>query len=246
MEYLEAYKLPFRRPDWFKNLLLLCVCQLIPVVGPIVVLGYFREVFLALRQDRRALYPPFVFGNFGPYLMEGIWPFLVGLASMLVLMPLTALSYVPLLAIPIFHLRGLAVALPILLTAALFVLIGVLSSFVLIPIYVRAILMQEFVPAFNYAFVWDYIRRVWRQQILVHLFLAVTGIPLMLLGMLCCYIGMFPAMTILTFASWYLIFQLYWLYLERGGADIPVKTLPETSPVPAYAPPPPPPPPPGQ
>ena len=242
MEYLEAYKLPFRRPDWFKNLLLITVCQLIPVVGPIVVLGYFREVFLALRQDRRALYPPFEFGNFAPYLTAGLWPFLVGLASTLVLMPLMAISYVPLLAIPLFHLRGPVIVLPMLLTVVLFVLVGVLSSFALIPIYLRALLLQEFVPAFNFTFVLDYVRRVWWQQILVHLFMAVTGVPLMLLGMLCCYFGMFPAMTILTFASWYLIFQLYWLYLERGGTEIPVKPLPESSPTPAWPTPPPPPP----
>ena len=101
-------------------------------------------------------------------------------------------------------------------------------------------LTQEFAPAFNFTFVRDFIRRVWLEQLLVLLFSAVTGLPLMLLGMLCCYIGMFPAITILIFANWYLIFQLYWLYLERGGMEIPVKLQPLTAP--AYPPSPPPPP----
>ena len=65
MQYGLAFGYALNRTDGFTNLLLMTVCNFIPVVGPIVLLGYRTEVSLALlRDDELRRHPKFDFNLF--------------------------------------------------------------------------------------------------------------------------------------------------------------------------------------
>src|SRR5438034_6215952 len=83
MDYMRMLSYVFENPNWFMNLLLGALCALIPIIGPIVLLGYRYETVIGLLAVGGARYPDFNFGRFGDYLMRGLWPFLVGLACSL-------------------------------------------------------------------------------------------------------------------------------------------------------------------
>src|SRR6187402_2302160 len=97
-EYMRMYQYVFENPNWMMNVLLSALCLLIPVVGPVVVIGYQYEVVLGLLATHGQSYPSFNFDRFADYLMRGVWPFLVQLVASLVLTPvILVLVFVPML-----------------------------------------------------------------------------------------------------------------------------------------------------
>ena len=48
IQYLESYSYIFRSPDWVLNVLFTLICQFIPVIGPIVLLGYQFQIVEAM------------------------------------------------------------------------------------------------------------------------------------------------------------------------------------------------------
>ena len=77
MDYIASISDFFKSPKWMMNLLLGGVCVLIPIVGPIVVLGWLITGFWARRDENFETFPDFDFSHFGKYLERGLWPFLV-------------------------------------------------------------------------------------------------------------------------------------------------------------------------
>src|ERR1700676_3591025 len=81
------------------NLLLGGVCVLIPIVGPMVVLGWLITGFWARQDENFETFPDFDFSQFGKYLERGLWPFLVafvvGMAFSIVMVPLAWVLMIP-------------------------------------------------------------------------------------------------------------------------------------------------------
>jgi hypothetical protein len=98
---------------------------------------------------------------------------------------------------------------------------------------IRAALLQDFGAAFALPWVRDFVARTWKAILLETVFLWLTAIPLMVLGYLMCFIGVYPAAALLTIAHWHLNLQIYRLYLARGGAPLAAKGFPP--PIPAGA-----------
>ena len=226
MDYLGSYKFLFRRPDWLTNGALVMVCNLIPIVGPMVIMGYFHEIFLLQLRNPEADYPRFNFSRFTDYLVRGLYPFLVMMVASFVLVPFFYLSFVPLLAIPALELEDAWIALPVLATVALYLGFMMIFAVAITPLYLRAILLQEFGGAFNVRFARRFMGFMWWDILKMQLFLMVTALPLALVGVACCYVGIFPVSVLITFAYWSLQIQLYQLYLARGGEAVPVKVFP--------------------
>jgi hypothetical protein len=84
--------------------------------------------------------------------------------------------------------------------------------------------MQDLPAALNWRFIRDFIRRVWLEVLLGHLFLFVTYMVLLPCGMLCFFIGAYFVMAMWMMAQAHLLFQVYHLYLQRGGERIPLAT----------------------
>src|SRR5262245_60644398 len=88
MEYLKAYQSFFESPKWPLHLLIGAVAQFVPIVGPIVLLGFIYDIIEAKHRHGPNEFPLFDFNRLGAYLQRGVWPFLV---SLVVSIPLVLL-----------------------------------------------------------------------------------------------------------------------------------------------------------
>jgi hypothetical protein len=259
VNYLLAYRFVFQSPNWIKNLLWGSLCFFVPILGPMVLVGYLFEVieWLHRRREEEKLpwvesaggappegaiqtgpavsagdfqyaaadqYPDLNVNRLQDYLMRGVWPFLVQMVVhlpagflfaglyvlMMVLIGVGSASGGPVWAYLAVFLVGLALSL----------LLAVASVIVMVPLYLRAGLSRDFGSAFSMAFLKDFFRRTGKELVLSQLLLQATGALLSVVGLLACYFGIFPAMVLWTMAAHHLDFQLYELYLQRGGEPI--------------------------
>ncbi len=220
MRYFRAYGFIFDSPQWLTTLLIGIVCMFVPVVGPMVFMGYLYDVIEALHRDPEQVYPPFDFNRLLDYLVRGVWPFLVQLVVMLPLMLLLMVFVaIPIaLAVCLTGEEPSAVVWICIAVASLMVAAGIiLIPLVTIPMSLRAGLAQDFGAGFSVAFVRDFIARVWLESILTQLFMLVTAPLLAVMGMAVFCIGQYPAQVWIICAGTHLHYQLYELYLQRGA-----------------------------
>lgn len=225
MQYVRSYQFIFDNPNWLTTLLLAGLCLLIPFIGWLVLLGYAFEVMEALhRQGNDRSYPDFTFDKFGTYLVRGLWPFLVNLV---VFFPVGLLFGCLIGGGTAMLERGAghgasAQAFQVVLQLVYMVcFLGL--TFVLIPLQIRAGLSQDFGSSFNMVYWTDFLAKTWVELLVSLLFLGLTGAFVMMLGALACCIGYLPASVIITLAAHHLWYQIYELYLARGGVPIPLK-----------------------
>ena len=228
LQYLYLYSFVFENPQWILNVLFVVICSFIPVVGYIVLMGYQLAVIEQLYLRPSEVYPDFEFGKFVDYLKRGVWPFLIFLIVYVVCTPIVmVLFYGPMLVIAFVAsnnqeivpaLMAIAIPLDILLLSG-----GALLMFqFLMPMFLRAGLMQDLPAALNWHFIRDFIRRVWLEMLLGNLFLLVTYLVLLPIGVMFFFVGAYFVMAIWLMAQAHLLFQVYRLYLQRGGEKIPL------------------------
>jgi ABC-type glycerol-3-phosphate transport system permease component len=229
MNYTASVSDYFKSPKWMMNTLLAGVCVFIPLVGPMVIKGWLLTGFWGRDDERPETFPDFDFNNFGKYLERGLWPFLVSLVSSLVITVPACMIIVPIsmfmgFLTPNDHSSagGCAAALIFILLMVFYVALVVGLMVLLTPLILRASIMQDFGPAFNFAFVKRFIALTWKEIILASVFQIVIGTVFAGVGAIMLCIGMYFAMVPVYFAWVHLHKQLYRLYLSRGGEPIPV------------------------
>jgi hypothetical protein len=228
--YTRMYSYVFDNPNWMMNILFGALCSLIPIIGPLPMLGYQFEVIQTLLATQGTRYPDFDFNRFVDYLMGGLWPFLVQMVASLVLTPIMMIIIgVPMVllfvaaaaagddAAPIVFLIGLP------LFVLLIIPIAVVPAIFLMPMMLRAGLTQDFMEGFKFDWTMDFVKKTWFEIFLAMLFLAFTATLLAFLGILACYIGMFAVMPLIVLAQAHMLYQLYLIYLSRGGKPVPIK-----------------------
>jgi hypothetical protein len=229
MSYWRAYGYAFDHPRWALNLLCGAVCVLIPVAGQMVYTGWLFEVIEGFHRRGHQKYAAFEFGRFADYLMRGVWPVLVQLILGLLVVPVVFICMAIFFLI-MFSTKGKPD--PILLAAMIVGLVlfslglSVIMNLVKTPMVLRAGFTGELKSAFSWSATMDFIRKMWLEILVVGLFMIATSIPIILLGELCCIIGVYPAAALLMMAEHHLLWQLYELYLKRGGVAITLR--PET------------------
>jgi predicted Zn finger-like uncharacterized protein len=216
VRYLRAYQYIFENPKWVTNVLLLAVCYLIPVVGPLVGSGYLFDLteWISTRGD--AGYPDFDFGRFGKYLMRGLWPFLVSLILYLpVWMILGVVGVAMAFVLPdiVQHLYALVE----------YVVLLLLLPLAMMPLWLRTGLSQSLDLGATFQFAQDFFKRVGKEAVVGQLFMTFSGVVLSLLGFMLCCVGVYAALAVTVMAYANLYAQLYQLYLQRGGQPIPLK-----------------------
>lgn len=227
MRYFRMVSYVFDHPQWGMTLLLATVCQFIPVIGNILLMGYQYDIVEQLHRGRRR-YPEFNFDNFVPYLYRGLWPFLVSLVVGLCLMPVLLVFGAGLALLPALleldpekePFTLVAILVPALLLALLLI---IFTTLFVMPMALRAGLSQQFREGLRLAWVRDFVGRVWLEILLGTLFLMLVYFVLLLVGMALCFVGIYPAVTILFLAQAHLYYQLYSLYLLRGGTPVPLQ-----------------------
>ena len=237
MEYMQAVQYVFESPKWMANLLWGSLCLLstsvIPVVGQLILMGYqFEIVEVLLCKPPKKGYPDFDPNRCVEYLVRGLWIFLVTLVLMLVFAPVIVVFTLG--GVGIFF--GLAAATEgdeaamtvgaMITIGIMFLVMFVMSIAMLLvatPFTIRAGLTQDFRASFDFAWIKDFVRRMWKEIFLATLFLMAVAVPAVIIGLLLCIVGLYPAMTALMLTQGHLYLQMYQLYLARGGEKIPLK-----------------------
>ncbi len=235
MRYLDSLQDFFKSPRWVTNILLAGLCVLIPIVGPIALIGWLLTGFWARRDEDPATFPDLDFSRFGDYLQRGVWPFLVMLVSAGVLAPvLWILIMIPTVLLS-FLLQGNdspglgnLIAIAFGLVMFVFYIVAIVAVVLVTkPLVLKASLTQDFAKAFDFNFVKRFISLMWKESILSALFLSLVSFVLMPLGMLAFCVGVYAAAALIYYAWAHLDKQIYALYLGRGGE--PVEISPKLS-----------------
>jgi Protein of unknown function (DUF4013) len=243
MNYMASISDFFKSPKWLMNLLLGGVCCLIPVVGPLVLMGWLITGFWAREDQRPETFPDFDFNQFGKYLERGVWPFLVTLVVTLGMAFVMSFLIVPITLVPSFlfagsdgHASGAAGAIIGLFVMIIYAVMILAMMFVLTPLKLRASIVQDFAKSFDFGFIKKFVATMWMEIALGSLFLMVASVVLVCLGLLAFCIGIYLVMVPIYFAWAHLLKQLYALYLQRGGEPIPLSPkLRDTPPPPMPA-----------
>ena len=216
------------------HLLIATVSQFVPLVGPIVLMGYVYSVIEAKLRFGRDQFPDFDFNQLGAYLLRGLWPMLVSLVVLLPLILVMTLIMVLLFVTFATSTIGSGPSndppwffiITVIAGMLVFSVVILVLQFVAMPMTLRAGLSQDFGSAFSMAYVRDFLGKMWKEMILSLLFLIFTAPFVLLAGLLLLFIGIYPASVIVQFARFHLHYQLYQLYLQRGGMPIPLKDEP--------------------
>lgn len=212
----------FETEEKWMTLLLLSLCQLIPIVGPMVLIGYFTRRFALKRSGAEA--PDFKFDDFAEYLQIGLWPTLAYLVLSLFFIPLMILAEIPMFVTIIKigpepeSLAPMFIAMAV--TYGLIILASLLLLFIASPVVLRSSLMKSFKDGFSKRFVFSFIKKVGLSFLLWTVLLWVLAIFASMLGMCAFFVGSIFVGTIAMYAGFHLLYQHYDLYLERGGEEI--------------------------
>jgi hypothetical protein len=234
MNYGDAIRFPFRGPKPWKNIALMALCHLIPIIGPLVVMGYGSFVERLLTRDLLASAPEFDFGKFTKYLERGVAPFVLNLILTIVLIPIVwGVLIAGMLAVAASQGEIWGVALGIAIVVIGMITIVALVGLVIVPLILRAMLLGSFGQVFDMRWSIDFIKRTWGPAMLSMIILPLIAIPMVLLGFLACYFGIFFAVVIILMIQWHIHVQLYHVYLDRGGTPlaIPDDSIPPAFPV---------------
>ena len=225
MDYSAALISPLQHPKWPLNILFLALCLLIPIAGPIALTGYMARCVRAWHHDEQ--YPEFDFQYFVEYLKNGLWPFLVTLALSALLVPVILI----ILSIGVFAVSfvadagsGNGGAVPIILLSVVcfvaFAAIHLVVMAVMVPPMLKSAIEQDFVGGFSLQFFRDFLRRVGGSLLVADLVVLLSWIPFMILGYVALIVGVYFTTVWWLFGVWHIYFQLYRLYLEKGGAEL--------------------------
>lgn len=249
MHYQASITDFFKTPSWRNNLLLGAVTMFIPIIGPIVLLGWHVCcLWTPGKSDDPGGFPPFDFNQaFGKYMERGLWPFVVGLVTSLVIIPLFAVIGGLLILLGSlaseFASGDPGPAIVLFIVASLVLDIAALAVFQLVstPFVIRAILTQDFKSSFDLAFLRSFIALTWKEILVSLLFMTGIAVCMVVLAIVTCYIGAIFAAPVVSFSWHHLQKQIYQTYLSRGGQPVPtspkLSDQPPPLPIPAGPPP---------
>lgn len=220
VDYLEIFSKVFEHPNWFVNILLTGLVTCIPIIGAMVVNGFGLVLVDERSTGRTNSYPDFDFNRFADYLIRGVWVFLVGLIVAVCMFPI---SFVEGIVFAVAQSSGndVVALVATLLHFAFAIGLNVLMMLIVMPMGLRAGMTNSFGEAFNFAFIKDFLGKMWMEQIAGLLIWSILSWFIVVIGMLLFCIGIIPAFGIVMIAYWNLATQLYQVYVGRGGQEIP-------------------------
>lgn len=224
---LAAFKFLFSDENWQHNLLIGSVYTLIPVVGQLALLGWHCEIMQRIARKNPRPIPKLEFSDLTHYLSRGITPFVMSLilslpVSLIVMMimfvgmfggaAIVAATGEPAVMIPIYILAFVV-------TWVVSLGIGVL----MVGAMTRAELSEEVGYSLAFGAIFSYAGKVFWKALIANFVYGLLMGPVVMLGYLMCFVGLYPALVIVGVGSTNLRSQLYQVYLARGGEPIKVK-----------------------
>lgn len=230
---MDAIRAVWDDEDRNTNLLFALLLMVIPLVGPIVMAGWFCEFHQRLVRRHPKPLPKFDFADFGHYLPRGLAPFVAQIA---IVFPLMIFGYVlGILAFIAVGAVGAALESTALIVGGQLVLaFGILGVLLVVGVFLnaamtRAELTEDVGRALELGELWAYSRATWPIALWKMLSLGVVGLGLGIVGLLACFVGIYAVSALLQIASVHLRWQIYERYLAKGGPPIelePVQQLP--------------------
>jgi hypothetical protein len=228
-DYIQPFRYLFDNPKAGMNLLFACILMLIPIVGPIVSMGWYGRVLRALVKHETPAVPELDFNQFVEYLKEGAIAFVI---SLLIVLPITFIilfvvfggiamislfTHEPEQMQPFLIVTFIGIGGVVLLGFML--LISIFSSAAL----TRAYLTLDWGQAMDFRKIISYAKATWRSVVTAWVVYLPASILLMIVGMLALYLGLYPASVIMSVAWIHFMYQIYERYLASGGEPIPIK-----------------------
>jgi hypothetical protein len=225
----DAIRFAFSSHVGFGNIALAFLLMIIPIVGPIVLVGWLAESHRRLARREGPPVLAFRFNDFVDYLMAGLVPFAAQMcATFIAVFPMSIFMGMGVaVAVPLFSGGGEPPIILILLFALFFcvvmlvVMVGVMV--VMTSLQVRGELTGNFETTFNPAANWAFMKRQWKPIVGHSLLLGLVSIPLVFLGLIVFFIGIYFVAAALQFAQMHLRWQIYELDLRMGGEALPVR-----------------------
>ncbi len=218
MQYGKPYTYFLNREGGTKGLLLGCLVLFLPVVGPMVFMGYQAEVTEDLERDPDILdHDPFDLKHFSRYLTRGVWPFLMSLIVQAITVVFIAVAVAAAVGVGFAAQNGL-------IGYASFYLFLIPATFIAtlfsLPLILHVQLAGKLRVGAAFAFSSRFLGKLWGQcfvTIFVHMLISM---PIILLGYAMCCVGVIPAVIIISMAQDHLSVQLYRIYLAEGGEPV--------------------------
>ena len=236
MKLMRSVKFSFENPRWWFASLMVMLASYVPILGHIVLMGYLSKILGKFVKTKNDSYEDFDFNKLGEYFKCGVYPFCTQMIFSLCFM------MVLFLLIAVFVVIGLLVAASVEGTmnddsVAILVFSGVgvlfistmffsfLMNIIIIPATIAAALTQGFKYSFSLTFIKGFVKRTWKEFLLVICFYVLIYLiifPIMIIpgAVLLMYVILGPLMLM----QWHIKWQLYKVYLEKGGEELPVKS----------------------
>ncbi len=226
VDYMEAVGDVFGNPNWFVNILLAGIAFLlaafIPVVGAMFALGYAGEIIGARAYQGTKSYPDFDLNRLGQYVTRGLWMALASFVASICLMPLGIIAWLIMIALASTENEILSVIGGVVYFVSILA-VNLLTFFITCPIVIRAGMLTDFVGAFDFGWIMDFIKKMWVEQLLGGILLYIFTMLFMLVGCLAFCVGYIPAAGAVMIMWALFITQLYQVYVHRGGQALPFK-----------------------
>ncbi|MCE9623856.1 MAG: DUF4013 domain-containing protein, partial [Deltaproteobacteria bacterium] len=233
LDFLGAFKFLFSDKNTLNNILLGAVMNIIPIVGPIVLMGWYCEIIQRLVKRHPNPIPKLTFDDFVYFLGRGVAPFVVVLIATL---PMVLVTMVFMFA-GMFGITMFAGAIqhqggdPGMLVIAGFG-IAFLFAFAFIMVFnvvvmaalIRAELTEDIGKSLDLGKIWAYARATWKDLLVAYLVFIPLSILVMFGGMMVFFIGIYFAIVVINISYLHLRWQVYERYLSRGGEAIPIQT----------------------
>jgi hypothetical protein len=243
---MDALRFTTSAPNGWTNILLCALLylstQIVPILGLIVMQGFFAEVHRRLVLRHPAPYLRFEFSDLSQYLSRGVAPFVINLV---IALPFALIGVAMGVGFVLAVSAGAATAFGGNEELALVVGLG-FASLCFIPFAVlwlalsnaamtRAELTGELSKAFAFGELWSYAAKTWKRVLLTSIVMAFVSFGLLVLGLLACFVGIFVTLSIQFLAGLHVRWQIYNEYLLEGGEPIELafwETLPSEVPKP--------------
>jgi len=228
IDYMRGFKAHYEDPNFKHNLLIGSIHMLIPIVGPIVLMGWYCEIMQRLVRRHPNPIPKLDFNDFGFFLGRGVAPFLTALVIVLPAMIVGNIIIFSLLfMLGIFaHHSGPD---PMMTLIASFLGMGVMAMIIL-PIstianagVTQAELSEDFKQSTNFRGLLDYAGLTWQKVLFGILVYIPISMIFVIAGMICCFVGIYPAVFLLNSSYVFLRWQIYEYALAKGSPAIAVK-----------------------
>ena len=232
MDYFRGFRVLRNDPDWTNKILvgsvLMMSAMVVPIVGQVVLTGWQALIIRrALRGDETLPRLDFDFDYLGKLFGTGFKGFI---ARFVWAMPITIIAVI--LFACSYAAFGVLVAqrgsdAPWLgcCLASTYLIIVPLIMVAQLPAAVaglRAELADDLNAGLKFREVLDFTKGMWRELVKGGLLLGLVSIPLSMVGMLVCCVGIFVVQVFLTVAWGHFLAQVYAEWVARGGEAVPL------------------------